>query len=384
MLLLLLVCLAAVLSVRGGRVFRSFQGDPNLYYCGGLNGYMAIVGNVTLQGLTFAQVQNVTSFYGFNLVNVDNTNIDKVLALFQQCLSIEFNSAWIGYYQALESPFGCSWSIGSNGHDVVSSGSLCANGTLPMIAMYPGFTTETDSLSRAFSTTTVSKTRTLRITTTETTLTNYITLGNLWVTETVTVTEIDEMKKVKEPLKMNSLIPFAQCSTQMNNYTVVYNADTTTYQTTYDEDCNFYGLIRGNLTTGSLFALSPMLSSCTSDVSYVVFNSFNGYVPLCGQVNSNMMIINDFKDAACTNPVAVLCFGGNNGSVTDLIRVNTLPPTTTVPGATNWSIELQINNIDTTTISRTQREVALNYLNTRTYTITTTTTSFTISNAPSS
>jgi hypothetical protein len=384
----LLLWLAAISFVQSSRVYRSFQGDPNVYYCGDLTGYFALVSGTNLQGLNYSQVQNITSFYGANLVNVDTTNIDDVLALYQQCLSGEFSSAWIGYYKALASPFGCSWTIGSNGHDIVSSSDLCLNGVLPMIVKFPSFTTRTNFFSTVYSTTTNHISRTLRITTTGTTVTNVITLGNQWVTETDISTETFSIENSgnqgdnQGDQKLRSLIPFSQCATQLHNFSVVFNADTTTYQTTYDEDCGFYNLIRANLTTNSLAALIPMFTSCTQGIAHVVFNSFNGYTPLCGQVNSNIMILNDFEDGACTNPSAVLCFGGSSGSMNNVITVNTNPPTKTVPAATRWSLVIETDNIDTTTISLTKYEASIVVRETRTTTVSTTLTILVLLDTP--
>lgn len=369
MLVSSLILLAASL-VGCSQNFLPFQDDPDVYYCGDLNNNFALAMKPqNFQGMTFEQVQNITSFFGVNLVNVDITNIDSILSLYQQCLSGSFDNAWIGYYQALEPPYGCSWTIGSNGHDVVSSNSLCANGTLPMIVQFKKFTTEANPSFTTTLTTTEAKSRTLRLTTTAATITKVVTLGNRVIRKPVTTTQTI-YRMVGPTGKIRSLIPFSQCAVQTNNYTIVYNADNTIYPATYEQDCAFYNLIKGNLTSTSLADINAMLSSCTMGLAHVVFNSYDGYTPLCGLVDSDKMILNDFDGSACSNPFAALCFGGDYGSVTSVITVDTLPPTTTIPGATKWDVTVSIDNIATTFINRTKLEISIDFKSTRTKTVT--------------
>jgi hypothetical protein len=67
-------------------------------YCGDLNNYFAhALNRQSLQGMTWAQVQNITSFYAAGLVNVDIANIDQVLSVYQPCLTGLSNIAWTGY-----------------------------------------------------------------------------------------------------------------------------------------------------------------------------------------------------------------------------------------------------------------------------------------------
>jgi hypothetical protein len=89
-----------------------------------------------------------------------------------------------------------------------------------MIVQFPKFTTELDPSLTATETSTEYKTGTLRVTTTAANTDRPITLGHRLVIRTITVTEVVS-RTAARTAKNLSIIPFSQCGTKLNNFTIV-------------------------------------------------------------------------------------------------------------------------------------------------------------------
>ena len=303
-----------------------------IFSCGFSSNYIGYVLllDTEFTGLNFTEAVIACDFVRGNLVNVSPSNFEQVFDVLNQCNT--FNSslinAWIGAYNGVASPYGCSWLMYLNS-GIFSNFTFCQDQDLaPVICQINNvvFTTDTSSTVHAteivFDDLTITDTFTTFTTTTTTRPTLYTFTDS---TTTVTVTKRPHDHRKDEVMVENN---FVQCPFSSDNFHIVLNSNPLLNETANDA-CAFFGYQLANITTPILLNLNQLFENCNVfGNNYAAFVSINGYEPLCALANNNTVQLYELSSPCALNSYAICHFGP---PIITTITVNTDPTTVTFP-----------------------------------------------------
>lgn len=341
----------------------------------------------TLAGIPNNLTESVCSMSGLRVANITADDVPGILDIWQQCSNnIAQLGLWLDYYEGLPVALDCNF-LDDTG-SVISSSSTCANGLFPVLCELVADVDETTTLT---TTTTITFTTggtsdALEIITSITTITavaftqivttEYKTLTNITST-TSTVTSCNSViptccpnhneyhfhihnhyhnyvccgkkanllksidVKARKP-KQTSF--YRECDFSSNDYHLVNLTQLKNLQSQNingNEACQTFGYTLANITAGVQTLISTLLQAC--NLSEAVFNGYYNYVPLCGIVGTDALVLDDQNLTQCEGATVALCKDGPNSGVASVVP--------TGPFVSNTETEIVTMLESTTTIS---------------------------------